>query len=144
VVPLPDGKSIPVKGMGTKIQVNINNQTGQPVKGEQGQVHRTTVLFITLLREVQFNVNLSNAILRNEFQSGYVVTRAKFTRLVNKWHVVYRYITDTDKSTLETFENNVKVGTDAFYWTEPATSTQKTVRFLAPIHYAKASLYWNC
>jgi len=81
--------------------------------------------------------------LRNEFQSGYVVTRAKFTRLVNKWHVVYRYITDTDKSTLETFENNVKVGTDAFYWTEPATSTQKTVRFLAPIHYAKASLYWT-
>ena len=38
VVPLPDGKSIPVKGMGTKIQVNINNQTGQPLKGEQGDV----------------------------------------------------------------------------------------------------------
>ena len=81
--------------------------------------------------------------LRNETDGGYVVTRAKFTRLVNKWHVLYKYITNTDKSTLETFENDVKVGTDAFYLTEPVTGVVKTVRFLNKIEFPKASLYWN-
>jgi hypothetical protein len=38
VVPLPDGKSIPVKGGSMNVQVNINNETGQPVKGEKGEV----------------------------------------------------------------------------------------------------------
>ena len=81
--------------------------------------------------------------LRNETDGGYVVTRAKFTRLVNKWHVLYKYITNADKSTLETFENDVKVGTDAFYWTEPVSGDVKTVRFLNRIEFPKASLYWN-
>jgi len=39
VVPLPDGKSIPIKGGIPNIQVNINNQTGQPVKGTSSKVN---------------------------------------------------------------------------------------------------------
>ena len=82
--------------------------------------------------------------LRNETDSGYVITRAKFTRLVNKWHVSYKYITDTDKSTLEIFQSDVKVGTDAFYWIEPISGyVVKTVRFLNKIEFLRVSLYWN-
>ncbi len=81
--------------------------------------------------------------LRNSVIAGYVVTRARFTRLVYKWHIVYKYILNSDKAVMTDFQNTVRVGADSFTWVEPDTGVSKVVRFLAPIEYARVGMYWN-
>lgn len=73
--------------------------------------------------------------IRNDYEAGYVITRARFTRIPKKWHVVYNAMPQSDKEILQAFENDVKVGSCAFNWTNPLDNIQYTVRFLAPISY---------
>lgn len=82
--------------------------------------------------------------IRNPTSGGYVQTRPAFTRLIDKWHVLYPTLSDTEKGTLRTFEHTVKVGSDSFNWTNPKTSAAKVVRFLAPIKYrlGGSGIYW--
>jgi len=77
--------------------------------------------------------------LRSPFEAGYIQTRPKFTRIPYHWHVAYGDLSDTDKGTLKTFENTVKVGSDSFNWTNPTNSTVYSVRFLAPILFRLAA-----
>lgn len=81
--------------------------------------------------------------LRNSTDDGYVITRAKFTRLTHKYSVPYNTITNTDKSTLETFQASVGVGAGSFTWTEPSSGVDKTVQFTKPITFNKNGLFWD-
>ena len=80
--------------------------------------------------------------IRNPFDGGYVQTRAKFTRIPDKWHIGYRPLTATEKGNLQTFEKSVGIGADSF--SHPDLSG-KTVRFLGPVIYRRYanSLLWT-
>jgi len=73
--------------------------------------------------------------LRSPFEAGYVQTRARFTRIPDRWHIGYTLLPKADKDTLRAFEKTVKVGSDSFTWTNPDDQQTYTVRFLAPISY---------
>lgn len=86
-----------------------------------------------------------NPTIRSETDGGYVLTRARFTRLPRRWNLVYRVLPVADVNTLKTFEGTVKVGSDSFLWTNPQNSTQYTVRLLEPIRYSMhgSKNYWD-
>ena len=74
--------------------------------------------------------------IRSPSEAGYVQTRARFTRISQRWHVVYPALSSVDKGTLKTFETvTVLVGALAFDWTSPSDSTLYSVRFKGPISY---------
>jgi len=51
-------------------------------------------------------------------------------------HVVYRGLTNTDKTTLLNFEETNRVGGTQFLWTPPTPSAGRIyVRFAAPVIY---------
>ena len=83
--------------------------------------------------------------IRSQSEGGYVQTRARFTRLTNKWNIKYMALSAADKDTLRTFEKTVRGGSDAFNWTNPANSVTYSVRFLGLIKYIphSNSLYWD-
>ena len=65
--------------------------------------------------------------IKSAFSSGYVQSRAKFTRERKQFQLIWHAMTDADKATLLTYFDNNLGGT--FTWTEPLTSTSYTVRF---------------
>jgi len=67
--------------------------------------------------------------LKSEFEAGYTLTRAKFTRSRTVFTVQYENMPNADKETLKTFCDTVKGGSDSFTWTHPSTSTSYEVRF---------------
>ena len=79
--------------------------------------------------------------IRNQFDGGYVRTRAKFTRIVRRWSVRFEGVSTTNKETIRDFENNAKTGAgvfagiDYFTWTNPADSTPYSVRFVGVVRY---------
>ena len=83
--------------------------------------------------------------IRSQFEGGYVQTRARFTRIPNKFSVHYGVLSTSDKDLLRAFEKTVKVGSDIFSWTNPENSVIYEVRFLSPIKYIphSNSLWWD-
>lgn len=64
-------------------------------------------------------------------EGGYVVTRAKFTRLPRKtWRFEYKNVANVDKLAFDAFLDSVLVGSDAFTWNHPFTGSSYTVRFI--------------
>ncbi len=84
--------------------------------------------------------------IRSLSEGGYVVSRARFTRITRKWTVKYNWVTTVNKDTIRDFEDARRSGSESFTWTNPADSTVYTVRFLGLIVYkahANANfLYW--
>lgn len=74
--------------------------------------------------------------IRSKSEGGYTKTRARYTRAPKSWKFYYAALSPADKSTLEGFETTVKVGSDSFTWTNPATGTSFTVRFTEPIKFS--------
>ena len=103
--------------------------------------------FPTLSKPPSYDLSHENedAVLKSDFEGGYVHTRAKFTRLRKKFPgVLYRDMTDTDQSTLDTFETTtVHGGADSFNWTHPKSSVTYVVRFAKPIKYTITEFGWN-
>jgi hypothetical protein len=83
--------------------------------------------------------------IRARSEGGYTKTRPRTTRIPMQWKVRYGYLSAADKSTLQAFENTVKVGSDAFTWTNPVDGLQKTVRFKEPVKYVPVGTknYWR-
>ena len=73
--------------------------------------------------------------IRSPYEAGYILTRPRFTRIINKWTVQYIGLPKADKETLQDFEKQVKVGSNAFDWANPADGNTYTVRFVKPINY---------
>lgn len=86
--------------------------------------------------------------LRSEKEGGYVSTRPRFTRIPKKWKIAYQQgnsLPSADKTTLEAFEETVKVGSDMFSWVNPFDSQTYTVRLAGPIVFKPivGSLRWE-
>ena len=73
--------------------------------------------------------------IRSVSESGYVQSRARFTRIRRRWTVKFDGVTKTNKNTIKTFEDARVGGADSFTWTNPEDSTAYTVRFLEPVMY---------
>lgn len=72
--------------------------------------------------------------LRSDFEAGYQLTRARFTVVARKWAFVYKFLSNTDKVSLQTFERSaVNYGADSFNWTNPNDDQVYVVRFGKPI-----------
>lgn len=74
--------------------------------------------------------------IRARSEGGYTKTRPRTTRIPMQWKLQYAFLSPADKALLQGFENNVRVGADAFYWTNPATGAAATVRFREPVRYS--------
>ncbi len=73
---------------------------------------------------------IEDATLRSPTEGGYVITRARFTRLRRSWTLKYRHMSQADRDALVQFVREVGGGADAFSWTVPDTGEQVQVRFL--------------
>jgi len=74
--------------------------------------------------------------IRSSYDSGVSGTRARFTTVPIKIHYVYRDLSNTDKETLETFEQDtVNYGAGSFTWTHFIKSTSHAATFSRPIKY---------
>ena len=75
-----------------------------------------------------------DAVIRNSSESGYVLTRPRFTRSRRSFDVVYNGMSSGDFITLEDFYvNSCGNGSAMFNWTHPETLEVLTVRFKEPI-----------
>lgn len=84
--------------------------------------------------------------IRSPQEAGYILTKARFTRIPKKWHISYETLQNDDKISLENFETARKVGAESFNWTNPKNSIVYVVRFLAPISFgfnSQSSMYWK-
>jgi hypothetical protein len=80
----------------------------------------------------------TDVVLRNETTGGYEITRPRTTRSRLSWGVNFNGLTDSDISTLKTFEvTTLKNGSDSFTWQHPVSGTNYTVRLTGPISYSK-------
>ena len=77
----------------------------------------------------------SDPSIRSESEAGYVISRARYTRMPKMFGFTYRYLTAADKAALEEFQNTVKVGADAFNWSHPKESIVFTVRLKEPLDF---------
>ena len=74
--------------------------------------------------------------LRSQFENGYQLTRNRFTVVPKKWRLVFEYLTDADKSTLDTFEETtVGFGSTSFDWENTEDGVTYDVRFAEPIKW---------
>lgn len=68
--------------------------------------------------------------VRSEYEGGYIVSRARYTRAPRKmFGFSYKALGNTDKIALENFYRTVKGSADSFTWTHPFALTTHTVRF---------------
>lgn len=96
--------------------------------------------------------------IRSISEGGYVTTRARFTRMVERWNVRYEWMSNIartgdpdsgqkNKDTLAAFEKARKAGAELFTWTNPVDDTAYVVRFLEPMHYTPHAgtnfLWWT-
>lgn len=65
--------------------------------------------------------------IRTPFDGNYEQTRPKFTRSTKTFDVNFKFLTPTDKSTLQTFFNTYNG--ESFDWTNPLDSVTYLVRF---------------
>lgn len=73
--------------------------------------------------------------IRSDFAAGYVQSRAKWTRSRKIFELSWNVMSDSDKSTLETFFDDNLGGT--FTWAHPLSGTSYTVRFVGDELLAK-------
>ncbi|MFZ2447491.1 MAG: hypothetical protein WAW37_14140 [Syntrophobacteraceae bacterium] len=81
--------------------------------------------------------------IRARSEGGYTKTRPRTTWIPTQWKFRYAYLSAADKAALQAFENNVRVGADAFSWTCPADGQVKTVRFKEAIKFTPAGSKLN-
>lgn len=83
--------------------------------------------------------------IRARSEGGYTKTRPRTTRIPMQWKVRYSCLSAADKGLLQAFELTVKVGADAFDWTNPDTGLVTVVRFKEPVKYSPvgSKLRWR-
>jgi len=88
---------------------------------------------------------LFDPVLRSKTDGGYRHTRARFTRVPKKWRLHYTAMSDTDKATMEAFEQACGYGAQSMTWTNPKDGQEYTVRFSKPVEYRlfRTSQLWE-
>ena len=84
--------------------------------------------------------------IRSEYESGTVLSRARFTQLKKKLSRGYNLITAADKLLLNNLQTSIKIGAATFFWTNPDDSVEYEVRLLSPIIFQiepRNFDYWN-
>ena len=84
---------------------------------------------------IEMPVKVPDPALKSEAQSGFRVTRARYTRLTRGWSVSYKALLDTNLSVLYSFYDLVKGGSAIFEWADEF-GTIHEVRF-------DSELEWN-
>ena len=70
--------------------------------------------------------------IKSDTEAGYVITRARYSKVRKKFNIIYQLLTAADKALLDTFIDTVSGATDSFTWVHPASGTSYTVRFEDP------------
>ncbi len=73
--------------------------------------------------------------IRSSMENGLVLTRARHTKLLKKWIVRYRLLTEADKTLLTDFQDNIVVGAGTITWSNPKTDASFTTRLAKPISF---------
>lgn len=80
--------------------------------------------------------------LRTSTESGYVVTRKRFTRVPKVFSITYGPIGSSDKNLLSTHVDSVGA-TEAFDWTHPDTDVVYSVRYLKRPEFRYENMFWH-
>ncbi|MDR1977216.1 MAG: hypothetical protein LBQ42_00620 [Synergistaceae bacterium] len=82
---------------------------------------------------IQLPLNLDETtedpVIRSEFESGIVQTRARYTRMRGVWALSWANMRGADYRTLRSFYKQMKGGALSFNWTHPRDGTTFEVRF---------------
>jgi len=71
------------------------------------------------------------ATLRSPFESGYELSRAKWTRARKEWTLHWKNMSNRSHTSLVTFfEETVSGGAESFIWHNPLSGTTYEVRFV--------------
>lgn len=97
----------------------------------------------------QFQVNYEDPAMRTEMEGGYVITRARHTRVPRRsWKVTYRMLGNADRTLLENLWDTVRGGSASFNWTNPQNATSYEVRFKEPLSFSYtgrgSNQRWDC
>ena len=71
--------------------------------------------------------------IRSTFESGTVLTRARYTTTPRKISFAYNLLTEADRDLIVDFEQHVKVGADKFEFRNPITNEDWEMRLLSPV-----------
>lgn len=86
--------------------------------------------------------------IRSSFEGGYVQTRARTTRIPEKWKIKYEVLPTADKDILKVFQRDtVLVGSSSFNWTNPLDSVIYEVRIAEKFVFTPTGNtidYWTC
>ena len=78
----------------------------------------------------------SDPTIRTPKDAGYVQTRARFTSVPRRYHVLYNALTTHDKNLIYNFEKDtVNFGAESFTWRMPTSGGNIIVRFAALVRY---------
>lgn len=77
----------------------------------------------------------SDPTIRSHFESGAILSRARFTKAKKVWEIIYNLLTTADKAALLNFEDELNVGADTFNWTNPKDSITYECRLANPIKF---------
>ena len=71
-----------------------------------------------------------NPTIRNDFDAAYVRTRARFTRLTQRWSIRYSGVSKANKNLIKAHVAAQLAGSNSFAWLNPDDSVTYTVRYL--------------
>lgn len=80
--------------------------------------------------DVTLKESLEDSTIRSRTESGYEITRRRYSRTRRVWEVSYSFVPQSFKDSLYVFINEeVKEGALPFTWTHPTTQETFEVRF---------------
>jgi hypothetical protein len=90
----------------------------------------------------QIDIDLEDNSLRSDQEGGYVISRARYTRMRHIISLTYPMLTNADKVALNNFQIALMGGSDLILWTDPMTSIQYITRLDKPIKFKAVTTYW--
>jgi hypothetical protein len=83
-------------------------------------------------------------VLESVSESGYIQSRARFTRMLPAWILLYKFLSETDRDTLESLMRDTKLA-DIFEWYNPDDEQLYLVRFGKPYPVLSnfSYVYWE-
>lgn len=86
--------------------------------------------------------------IKSKTEAGYVITRSRYSRVRNRFSIVYENISAADKALLDALITEVDGETGYFTWVHPITNVSYTVRFdktpeIEAVGYDGVSYYYN-
>jgi hypothetical protein len=91
---------------------------------------------------------LYDSTIRSRTEDGLVITRPRHTRSAWQWWFQYTGLPSADLALLDTFQEAVQIGSNAFYWTDPVSEVEYLCKLAEPIQAEGATEntptnFWN-